>query len=103
MAALFDSLDDPTRRAMVLLMAHGPATVSALADPLGITVTAVGQHLRILENTGLAESEKRGRARQLGPEGLQEIENWAREVRDEWNARLDSLGGGLDVMDAAGH
>jgi DNA-binding transcriptional ArsR family regulator len=94
-------MGDPTRRAMVSLMAHGPATVSALADPLGITVTAVGQHLRLLERAGLACSEKRGRTRycRIRPEGLDAIEAWARKVRREWEARLDRLGGVLDGND----
>jgi DNA-binding transcriptional ArsR family regulator len=100
-AALFDALGDPTRRAMVGLMARGPATVSALADPLGVTVTAVGQHLRVLEQAGLAASEKRGRTRhcRLRPEGLRAIEDWARQVRSDWDARLDRLGGVLDALD----
>jgi DNA-binding transcriptional ArsR family regulator len=99
-SALFDALGDPTRRAMISLMARGPATVSALADPLGITVTAVGQHLHILEGAGLAASEKRGRARhcRLRPEGVRAIEDWARQVRGEWEARLDRLGAVLDDM-----
>ena len=104
-AALFDALGDPTRRAMVALMAQGPVTVSALAEPLGVTVTAVGQHLRVLEQAGLAASEKRGRARhcRLRPEGLDALEGWARQVRNEWTARLDRLGAILDDPgDAAG-
>ena len=100
-AALFDALGDPTRRAMVALMAQGPVTVSALADPLGVTVTAVGQHLRVLEHAGLAASEKRGRVRhcRLRPEGLDALEAWARQVRNDWNARLDRLGAMLDELD----
>ena len=100
-AALFDALGDPTRRAMVALMAQGPVTVSALADPLGVTVTAVGQHLRVLEHAGLAASEKRGRTRhcRLRPEGLDALEAWARQVRNDWNARLDRLGAMLDELD----
>jgi DNA-binding transcriptional ArsR family regulator len=99
-AALFDALGDPTRRAMVAMIAQGPATVSALAAPLAITVTAVGQHLRVLESAGLAVSEKRGRARycRLRPEGMHAIENWARQLRNEWDERLDRLGDLLDEM-----
>ena len=104
-AALFDALGDPTRRAMVAQMARGPASVSALAEPLGITVTAVGQHLRMLEQAGLACSEKRGRTRicRMRPEGLAAIESWARHVRHEWKARLERLGDVLYEMgDQAG-
>lgn len=98
--ALFDALGDPTRRAMIALIARGPTTVSALAAPLAITLTAVGQHLRVLEAAGLAMSEKRGRARycRLRPEGLHAIEDWARSCRTEWEARLDRLGSVLDGL-----
>lgn len=103
-AALFDALGDPTRRTMVALLAQGPVTVSALADPLGISVTAVGQHLRVLQDAGLAASEKRGRTRhcRLRPEGLQAVEDWARRVRADWSARLDRLGGVLDALEEGG-
>jgi len=99
--AALDALGDPTRRAMVTLMAQGPVTVSALAAPLGVTVTAVGQHLRVLEQAGLATSAKRGRTRhcRLQPEGLGAIEAWARQVRNDWGARLDRLGAVLDELD----
>jgi DNA-binding transcriptional ArsR family regulator len=102
--ALFDALGDPTRRAILARIGRGPVTVSALSEPLGITLTAVGQHLRVLEQAGLAASEKRGRTRfcRLRPEGLQAIEDWARQCRSEWDARLDRLGGVLDDLDRAG-
>ncbi len=99
-AAVFDALGDPTRRAMVSLIGAGPVTVSALAGPLGITLTAVGQHLRVLESAGLASSEKRGRARycRLRPAGVRMIEDWARQCRTDWERRLDRLGAVLDEI-----
>ena len=99
--AVLDALGDPTRRAMLALLAQGPVTVSALSEPLGVTVTAVGQHLRQLEHAGLAASEKRGRTRycRLRPDGLRELERWAQQCRSEWEARLDRLGGLLDDLD----
>ena len=98
-AALFDALGDPTRRAIVSRVARGPVSVSALAQPLGISLTAVGQHLRVLERAGLLNSIKQGRVRScaLRPEGLRMIEQWAQACRDEWDARLDRIG---DVLDA---
>ena len=100
-SAVFDALGDPTRRAMVARMARGPVTVSGLADPLGITRTAIGQHLHVLERAGLAVSEKRGRTRfcRVHPQGLAMIEEWARHVRREWEMRLDRLGGVLEELD----
>ena len=102
-AALFDALGDPTRRAIVAQVARGPASVSSLAQPLGITVTAVGQHLKLLEKAGLLRSIKQGRVRscELRPEGLRAIERWAQACRSEWEARLDRIGDVLDEMDDA--
>lgn len=99
-AALFDALGDPTRRAMVALIAEGPISVSALSGPLDITLTAVGQHLHVLEKAGLAASQKRGRTRfcHLRPEGLLALEGWARQCRTAWEARLDRLGTVLDEL-----
>ena len=98
---VLDALGDPTRRAMLAMLARGPVTVSALSAPLGITLTGVGQHLRLLEQAGLATSEKRGRARwcSLRPDGLRELERWARQCQAEWAARLDRLGALLDELD----
>ena len=100
-AALFDALGDPTRRAIVSRVARGPVSVSALAQPLGITVTAVGQNLRVLERAGLLRSMKQGRVRScaLEPTGLQAIEQWAQACRNEWEARLDRIGDVLDGME----
>jgi DNA-binding transcriptional ArsR family regulator len=99
-AALFDALGDPTRRAIVSRVARGPVSVSELAGPLGITVTAVGQHLRVLERAGLMRSIKQGRVRQcrLEPDGLRAIEQWAQTSRSLWDARMDYIGDVLESM-----
>jgi len=98
--AVLDALGDPTRRAMVSLLTSGPVSVSALSEPLGVTVTAVGQHLRLLERAGLAASEKRGRTRycRLRSDGLLELERWAQQCRAEWEASFDRLGVLLDSL-----
>ena len=100
-AALFDALGDPTRRAIVARVAQGPVSVSALAHPLGISVTAVGQHLHVLERAGLLRSMKQGRVRNcaLRPEGLRAIETWAQTCRSEWETRLDRIGEVLEALE----
>jgi predicted Rossmann fold nucleotide-binding protein DprA/Smf involved in DNA uptake len=60
---IFDALGDPTRRAIVDRLRPGPLSVSSLADPLQISLTAVGQHLQLLEETGLVHTKKLGRVR----------------------------------------
>ena len=91
---VFHALGDRTRRALLDRLAQGPASVSQLARPLGITLTAVGQHLEILEECGLVTTEKVGRVRtcQEASAGLDALERWVREHRTEWERRMDRLG-----------
>ncbi len=91
---VFHALGDGTRRAMLDRLSQGPVSVSQLAGPLGITLTAVGQHLEILEECGLAVTEKSGRVRtcRMASAGLDALERWVREHRTEWEERMDRLG-----------
>src|SRR3974390_3452372 len=78
---LFHALGDPTRRAMLDRLSAGPLSVSALAAPLGITLTAVAQHLQILEECGLAQTEKVGRVRtcRIGTAGFDALQVGGKE------------------------
>lgn len=91
---IFHALGDPSRRAIVERLARGPTSVSHLAGPLGITVTAVGQHLRVLEACGLVASNKLGRTRtcRIEPAGMMTISQWVDHCRAMWETRLDRLG-----------
>lgn len=91
---VFQALGDGTRRAMLDRLSRGPVSVSQLAGPLGITLTAVGQHLEILEECGLVTTEKEGRVRtcRMASEGLDALEEWVRAHRTEWEQRMDRLG-----------
>ncbi len=91
---VFHALGDPTRRAIVDQLSAGPRSVSRLADPLGITLTAVAQHLQVLEESGLVQTEKVGRVRtcRIDPAGFSSLERWIRDHRSMWDQRLDRLG-----------
>lgn len=91
---LFHALGDPTRRAILDRLAEGPASVSQLAAMLGVTLTAVGQHLELLEACRLAQTEKVGRVRtcRIEAAGFDALERWVREHRTVWEKRLDRLG-----------
>jgi DNA-binding transcriptional ArsR family regulator len=91
---VFHALGDPTRRAILDRLSAGPASVSALAGPLAITLTAVAQHLEILEASGLAHTEKIGRVRtcRIDPAGFDALERWIADHRTLWEKRLDRLG-----------
>jgi len=88
------ALADPTRRAIVERLGAGPRSVSSLAEPLGITLTAVAQHLQVLESTGLAHSEKIGRVRtcRIETAGFSVLQGWITAQRHLWEQRLDRLG-----------
>ncbi len=60
---VFHALGDPTRRAIMEKLSQGPISVSRLAEPLDITLAAVVQHLQVLEESGLVQTEKVGRVR----------------------------------------
>ncbi len=91
---VFRALGDPNRRSMVEHLVRGRATVSELAKPLEITLSAVVQHLAILEASGLVASEKVGRTRtcRIEPVGLQLAADWFAGQRAQWERRLDRLG-----------
>jgi DNA-binding transcriptional ArsR family regulator len=88
------ALADASRQAIVERLTKGPLSVSGLAAPLDITLTAVAQHLQVLEESGLVRTEKIGRVRtcRLEPTGFSILEKWIRDRRSIWERRLDQLG-----------
>ena len=87
---VFHALSDPTRRGLVERLSHGPASVTELAAPLGITLAAVVQHVQVLESSGVVRTEKIGRTRRcrVEPAGLRLVERWIAERRSLWERRL---------------
>jgi DNA-binding transcriptional ArsR family regulator len=91
---LFHALGDPTRRDLLDRLVQRPMSVSQLAEPLGITLTAVMQHLEILEEARLVHTEKLGRVRtcRIEPAGFNALEKWVENHRTAWERKLDRLG-----------
>lgn len=98
----FKALADSTRVAIFERLSRGPASVSDLARPFAISLTAIGQHLTILENSGLIRTQKVGRTRtcSVDAEGLSRLTDWVAERRSLVERRLDRLGQLLDAEDA---
>jgi DNA-binding transcriptional ArsR family regulator len=92
--AVFHALADGARREMVGRLSRGPATVSALAEPLPMSLSAVVQHLAVLEASGLVKSEKVGRVRtcSLDTSVLTQAEVWINQRRTFWEQSFDRLG-----------
>ena len=89
----FAALADPTRRAIVMRLAEGEATVNELAAPFNISLPAISRHLKVLETAGLIT---RGRSAQLRPcrieaGPLKEIGDWVERYRGFWDQSFDRL------------
>lgn len=94
MDLLLRALGDRTRRRIVERLAAGPASASELARPHQMTLSAVMQHLAVLERAGLVRSQKHGRVRsyQIDTTPLRAAESWMSIQRTTWDAGLDRLG-----------
>jgi DNA-binding transcriptional ArsR family regulator len=90
---VFQALADPTRRVIVERLSQGSASVSDLAAGLPISLSAVHQHLGVLETSGLVHSEKIGRVRTCHLEltMLTTAETWIEARKAMWLRRLDRL------------
>jgi len=91
--AIFQSLADPTRRAVLARLGGGPASVSDLAKPFEIALPSFMKHIRQLEGSGLIRTHKHGRVRicAIEQDKFAAIEAWLAEQRTVWEARLDRL------------
>ena len=89
----FAALSDPTRRRILERLSVGPATISELAQPLGMSLPGVIKHVRVLERAQLVTTTKHGRTREcrLGPADLEDVAEWIEEYRTRWERRLDRL------------
>jgi DNA-binding transcriptional ArsR family regulator len=91
---IFQALSDPARRSIIEHLSRGSASVKELAQPLPMSLSAVVQHLQVLEASGLVRSEKTGRVRtcHLETAALETVGQWITERRQSWEGRLDRLG-----------
>lgn len=94
----FSALSDATRRDILERLGLGPATISELAEPFGMSLTGLKKHVRILEEAELVTTEKIGRTRecQLGSHQLNDATKWIEMYRRRWERRLDRLGDYLE-------
>lgn len=90
---MFRALADDSRRQMVERLARGPATVTDLADPLDMALPSVMQHLSVLAQAGIVESQKVGRVRtvQLVPGTLDRAATWIGNQRTPAERQADRL------------
>ena len=93
LSAVFGALADPTRRAILMRLTEGDATVAQLAAPFSVSQPAISRHLKVLERAGLISRRRRATARlsHLEAEPLREATAWLARYQEYWDESYDRL------------
>ena len=93
LSAVFGALADPTRRAILLRLTEGDATVAELAAPFSVSQPAISRHLKVLERAGLISRQRRATARfsHLEAEPLRQVTAWLARYQEYWDESYDRL------------
>lgn len=91
--AIFSALAHPTRRAILLHLRSGPASVSELIRPFHVSQQAISKHIAILHKAGLIKQHKLGRESRciLRARPLKEADKWIEFYRPLWEERFEKL------------
>ncbi len=94
--AVLDALADPTRRAVVQRLGHGPLRAGALASQLGTSPPTMSRHLRVLLDAGVVSDARspddaRARVFSLRPESLAAVQSWLDQLQAHWDEQLGSF------------
>jgi DNA-binding transcriptional ArsR family regulator len=99
---IFRALGDRTRRTLLARLARGPAMITELAEPFGISLPAVSRHIRVLERARLVARTVDGRVHRcsLRAVPLREAERWLTNYRQFWMGTLDALARHVENLDS---
>ena len=97
---IFQAIADPTRRAILVLIAAQAMTPNAIAEEFKTSRQAVSKHIQILTECDLLKQEQRGREiyYSLEVEKMKEIDKWLNQFRKIWEARFHQLSDVLSTM-----
>ena len=100
LSTTFAALADPTRRAILARLTHGPATINELAEPFEMTLPSVSRHVKVLEEAGLVSKAREAQFRSCRLETLplEAADSWLAEYRQFFNERFDRLEAQLKTM-----
>ncbi len=96
----FTALSDPTRRAMIERLSHGPASVHGLTEPFALSQQMISKHIAYLVRARIVIKTKRGRESvcTLRPEAIRTVSDWAMSYRQFWEESFDKLQAVVDQM-----
>lgn len=91
---VFQAIADPTRRAIIGMIAREPVNVNTVAEQFDMTRQAISLHLKILAECGLLTMKQQGRERicEAKLDKLSEVEDWVAQYKQFWETKLDALG-----------
>ncbi|GAB2789053.1 metalloregulator ArsR/SmtB family transcription factor [Rhabdobacter roseus] len=90
---VFQAIADPTRRAIIGMVAHRSLNLNTIAEHFEVSRPAISKHIKILTECGLVVVRQRGRERycEARLQQLREVSDWIEQYRAFWNAKLDAL------------
>lgn len=90
---VFQAIADPTRRAIIQMIASEPLHLNAVAEKFSISRPAISKHIKILTECGLITIKQSGRERfcEARLNKLNEVSEWVEQYRQFWNAKLDAM------------
>lgn len=99
---VFQAIADPTRRAIISLVAHQSLNLNAVAEKFDVSRPAISKHIKILTECGLVEIKQQGRERycEAKLEKLNEVSAWIEQYREFWTQKLDALEVYLEELQA---
>ncbi|GAB3794518.1 metalloregulator ArsR/SmtB family transcription factor [Spirosoma humi] len=97
---IFQAIADPTRRAIIALIALQAMTPNAIADNFNTTRQAISKHLRILTECQLVKQQQQGREiyYSLEVERIKEVDQWVNQFRSLWETRFNQLDDVLSTL-----
>ncbi|MFC7522384.1 ArsR/SmtB family transcription factor [Parapedobacter sp. GCM10030251] len=98
---VFQAIADPTRRAILGMIAKQPTNVNTIADRFDVSRQAISLHLKILAECGLLSMKQQGRERicEAKLEKLREVNEWVAQYKQFWTQKLDALESYLNHLD----
>ena len=97
---IFQAIADPTRRAILTLVAIQALTPNAMAEKFDMSRQAVSKHIKVLQECGLIKPKPSGREiyYHFNPQKMQELDNWIAQFRKIWETQFNQLDNVLNTL-----
>ncbi len=97
---VFQAIADPTRRAIINMIAKQSLNLNSVAENFDVSRPAISKHIKILTECGLITIKQHGRERYCEAElhKLSEVSDWVQQYKQFWNAKFDALGNYLSEL-----